>query len=409
MTSLQTFAKGTFASAVGLTTLSLGLLYYGQNYLIYPAAFPPGSRTDVPTPADHGLPYEDVTLDTSDGVKIKCFLLVQRRRLLGSGSETKEQNNNVDTAEEDRKFASSRPTVLMFHGNGGNIGHRVPLARIFYSKMRCNVMLVSYRGYGESEGSPSEDGLTIDSQTALDFVRADPTLGSTKVLCYGQSIGGAVSISLAARNPDAIYALILENTFLSLPRLIPTAIPWLSPFSWLCHQKWDSANALVKIPKTTPILFLSGVQDEIVPHEHMVGLWNIAIGKINPDGTLKRTASGAGSDPGEKSATDGPKEDTQTNVDGVTTTANLARDHNRSPSGSGRTLAEEEEDADSKEYVEYEMEDDKEVMVSKRTRYRVWRQFENGTHNDTCIQPRYWQGVWTFIDNLLPLPVEAYD
>ena len=56
------------------------------------------------------------------------------------------------------QFIASRPTVLMFHGNGGNHGHRIPLAKIFYMRMRCNVFMLSYRGYGLSDGSPSEKG-----------------------------------------------------------------------------------------------------------------------------------------------------------------------------------------------------------------------------------------------------------
>jgi len=70
-----------------------------------------------------------------------------------------------------------------------------------------------------------------------------------------------------------IEALILENTFTSLPDLVPHALPVLGPFSFLCHQKWDSAAKVPLIPATTPILMLSGVRDEIVPKAHMVALW----------------------------------------------------------------------------------------------------------------------------------------
>ena len=73
-----------------------------------------------------------------------------------------------------------------------------------------------------------------------------------------------------------IRALILENTFMTLPSLIPSALPFLSPFAFLCHQKWESVNKLPKIPVTTPILMLSGLQDEVVPAEHMKGLWEIS-------------------------------------------------------------------------------------------------------------------------------------
>jgi fermentation-respiration switch protein FrsA (DUF1100 family) len=64
-------------------------------------------------------------------------------------------SNQLLTLEQ---FAATRPTILMFHGNGGNVGHRVPLGKVFYTKMRCNVVMAEYRGYGNSDGSPSEKG-----------------------------------------------------------------------------------------------------------------------------------------------------------------------------------------------------------------------------------------------------------
>lgn len=108
-------------------------------------------------------------------------------------------------------------------------------------------------------------------------------------------MGGAVAIDLASRNSTKVVfemviwilgfwkltclgqinALILENTFTSLPSLVPHALPVLGPLSFLCHQKWDSASKIPLIPATTPILMLSGVKDEIVPKEHMRRLWEV--------------------------------------------------------------------------------------------------------------------------------------
>ncbi|OAX36782.1 alpha/beta-hydrolase [Rhizopogon vinicolor AM-OR11-026] len=271
--SLEAFAKGAFATAAGVATLGCGLLYYGQNYLIYPSAFPQGSRTDVPVPTDFGLEYKDLPLVTEDGVTLRCYLLMQRTEISNSHGPRIEYTDQ----ETDEEFASKRPTILMFHGNGGNHGHRIPLARVFFVKMRCNVLMLSYRGYGHSEGSPSETGLRIDAQTALDYVTSHPYLRNSPVILYGQSIGGAVAIDLASRNPSSkITALILENTFTNLPRLVPQALPLFGPFAFLCHQKWDSVAKIPLIPRSTPILMLSGVLDEVVPREHMQELWQIA-------------------------------------------------------------------------------------------------------------------------------------
>ncbi|KAI0746335.1 alpha/beta-hydrolase [Daedaleopsis nitida] len=336
--SIESFAKGTVATAAGLGTVGFGLLFFGQNYLIYPSAFPPGSRTEVPIPTDFNLPYQDLPLFTSDGVKLACYLLTQRKEVANHGATP------IDSPEEEtnEEFAARRPTVLMFHGNGGNVGHRIPLAKVFYVKMRCNVLMMSYRGYGKSEGSPSEKGLCIDAQCALDYISAHESLSKTPIVLYGQSIGGAVAIDLASRNPHAIRALILENTFLSLPRLVPTALPVLGPFAFLCHQKWDSASKVPTIPAETPMLLLSGVRDEVVPREHMQGLWELVQQRVPK---------------GMRSAGPLPTEG-----------ADAAKDESvKSPDG--RTLS---------RYVE----------------------FAKGTHNDTCVQQGYWTAVAQFVDVL---------
>lgn len=79
--------------------------------------------------------------------------------------------------------------------------------------------MLSYRGYGKSEGTPNEKGLKIDAQTMLDFVREHEILKHTPLIAYGQSIGGAVAIDLVSRNEDSFSGLMIENTFLSLVKL----------------------------------------------------------------------------------------------------------------------------------------------------------------------------------------------
>ncbi|KAI6121283.1 Alpha/Beta hydrolase protein [Pisolithus sp. B1] len=259
--SIGDFTRGVAAVCAGVGTISCGLLYYGQNYLIYPSAFPPESRTEVPKPDMYGLPYEDVELKTEDGVLLRCYLLTQRKDVNHAYALQIPVNDGMSNDE----FAATRPTVLMFHGNGGNLGHRIPLAHVFYTAMRCNVFMLSYRGC-----------LSIDAQTALNYVLANQVLQRTPLILYGQSLGGAVAIHLASRNASKVRALILENTFTALPRVIPHAVPILSPFTFLCHQKWDSASKLPLIPRETPILMLSGERDEVVPPQHMMELWEIA-------------------------------------------------------------------------------------------------------------------------------------
>jgi hypothetical protein len=172
----------------------------------------------------------------------------------------------------------------MFHGNAGNIGHRVPIAKVLVETLGCNVLMLEYRGYGLSSGVPDENGLNIDSQTALDYIRERPETRDTKILVYSQSLGGAVGINLVARNQKKgdIAGLILENTFLCIRKLIPSYVlpkfcsgwfrssqnisvfPPARYLARLCHQNWSSEDVLPKI-EDVPILFLSGLKDEIVP------------------------------------------------------------------------------------------------------------------------------------------------
>ncbi|KAI6024327.1 Alpha/Beta hydrolase protein [Pisolithus marmoratus] len=275
------FIRGVGAVGRELGTIGRGLSQYGQNYLIYSGAFLP-----EPEFRRHEMyARSPVLLTTSDGVSLWCYLLTQTKEVDHAWLQIP-----VKHKMSNDEFAATRPTVLMFHGNGDKYGH-IELAHIFYA-MRCNVFMLSYRGYGRSEGIPSESGLCIDAQTALDYILSHPILQSTPVILYGHSLGGAVAIHLASQNPSKIRALILENTFTDLRRVIVHVFPILYPFISLCHEKWDSASKLPLIPLETPILMLSGESDKLVPPRHMDKLWEIASKR---QGTMVDGGSGNGS------------------------------------------------------------------------------------------------------------------
>lgn len=169
--------------------------------IIYPRNIPPDARTNVPSPSRFGIEnFEDLVIPTPDGEELHAFLI---------------RPGNSQYARN--------MTILMFHGNAGNIGHRIPIAKILANEIGCNVLMLQYRGYGRSTGDPDEKGLKIDAQTALDFLRSNDELRGKKIIVYGQSLGGAVGINLVARNQEQgdIAGLILENTFTSIRKLIP--------------------------------------------------------------------------------------------------------------------------------------------------------------------------------------------
>lgn len=238
----------------GLAALGSSLLYFKQNDLIYPSNLPSGSRTEVPKPAQfHITDADSLHFPTPDGETLHAYLLRPPNAAL---------RKNI--------------TILTFHGNAGNVGHRLPIGKVLSESIGCHVFMVEYRGYGLSTGTPNEEGLSIDAQTAIEYVRKHDELRDSKIVIYGQSLGGAVSIKLVANNQDAgdIAGLILENTFTSIRKLIPYIMPAAKYLARLCHQQWNSDETLPKITRPIPILFLSGLKDEIVPPVMMKTLFD---------------------------------------------------------------------------------------------------------------------------------------
>ena len=181
--------------------------------LIYPSHVPNESRTAVSRPSQFGITdFEELMIPTPDGEQLSAFYIRSPNR-----------------------GAKKNITVLMFHGNAGNIGHRIPIARMFANRMGCSVFMLEYRGYGLSTGSPDEVGLMIDAQTAFDYIRQRAETRDNDIVIYGQSLGGAVSIQLVAKNQNdgKLVGLVLENTFLSMRKLIPSYV--VSP-AFIPHQ-----------------------------------------------------------------------------------------------------------------------------------------------------------------------------
>ncbi|KAL4874640.1 Alpha/Beta hydrolase protein [Aspergillus karnatakaensis] len=248
------FLRLPMLASSGLAVVASGLLYFKQNELIYPRNIPADARTNVPKPRQFGIDdFEELQLPTPDGESIHAYFIRAPRK------------------RPDRNL-----TVLMFHGNAGNVGHRIPIAKVLQDFLGCHVLMLEYRGYGLSTGVPDENGLKVDAQTALDHLRQRGETADSQIVVYGQSLGGAVAIHLVASNEDkgGIAGLILENTFLSIRKLIPSVFPPARYLARFCHQTWTSEETLPKITKI-PILFLSGLKDEIVPPSNMTQLFAI--------------------------------------------------------------------------------------------------------------------------------------
>ena len=142
----------------------------------------------------------------------------------------------------------------------------------------------SYRGYGLSAGSPTEAGLRLDAQAALDHALSRADVDPRRVGVFGRSLGGAVAHALAASNPDTVAGTVVENTFLSIEALAPKLMPFLGPvigpgraFNGLLRNRWRNADA-VRALRGRRVLLLSSLADEMLPPEHMAQLHAILVG-----------------------------------------------------------------------------------------------------------------------------------
>jgi abhydrolase domain-containing protein 13 len=186
------------------------------------------------------------------------------------------------------------PTIVFFHGNAGNIGLRLPNALQMLQYVQANVLLVEYRGYGNSDSvPPNEAGLKLDAEAALQYTHTKllPMVDRNKIFLFGRSLGGSVAIHLAA-SPIAqqypIAGVMVENTFLSISHMVDHLMPWLRYVKPLVLRlNWDSYSIISNVH--VPILFLAGGKDELVPHHHMRLLHQAAtkssVLHVIPDGT----------------------------------------------------------------------------------------------------------------------------
>ncbi len=209
----------------------LALFYFFQRRLIYFPAY-----SDI-TPEQAGVPeMQTVTLTTKDGLTLKAWYAPP-------------QNSRM-------------PTLVYFHGNAGHIGYRASLVKP-YLQHGFGVFLLTYRGYSENPGYPSEEGLYLDARGALEYLKGQ------KVVLYGESIGAAVAIQMALEYP--IHGLILQAPFTSLQDVGAYHYPFI-PSRLLLKDKYDSLAKAGLVH--APVLILQGENDNIIPKEMAQKLYN---------------------------------------------------------------------------------------------------------------------------------------
>ncbi len=156
----------------------------------------------------------------------------------------------------------SERVLLYFHGNAGNISHRLYSIRE-WRELGLSVFIIDYRGYGQSGGKPTEKGLYRDGEAAWRYLTGDRGIAPENIVLFGRSLGGSVAAWLAAREDPA--ALIVESSFTSVPDIGQEAYPWL-PVRWLSRFKHATRDAVEKV--ASPVLVVHSRDDEIIPFHH---------------------------------------------------------------------------------------------------------------------------------------------
>lgn len=150
-------------------------------------------------------------------------------------------------------------TILFCHGNAGNISDRLDKIK-FFNDLGCNIFIFDYRGYGKSEGKPSEKGLYIDVKSAYDYLLSRK-INAGQIIGFGESLGGAIIIDLAFRNK--IRALITVNTFSNAKDIAGLIYPFI-PY-WVFSSRLDSVGKIKSI--NIPKLIIYSLNDEIIPYK----------------------------------------------------------------------------------------------------------------------------------------------
>ncbi len=228
----------TLLGGAALVYVAFGLLLYlFQEHLVHLPQLP--GREIIAVPGDRGMAWEEIEISTEDGLRLHGWHIPAER---------------------------SRGTLLFFHGNAGNISHRLESIRIFHD-LRLDVVIFDYRGYGRSEGRPAEAGLHRDAEAAARWVRdvlgADPA----RTVYFGRSLGGALAASAARHQPPA--ALILESTFTSAREMAADLYP-IYPTRWLTRLEYTTADYLERVGR--PVLVVHSPEDEIIPFHHAKAL-----------------------------------------------------------------------------------------------------------------------------------------
>lgn len=192
-------------------------------------------REITATPAQHGLEFSEHYFNTQDGVRLHGWFV---------------------------PAVAPKGVVLFFHGNTGNLSNRIETLEILHG-LHYSVFIFDYRGYGRSEGKPSEDGTYQDARAAWEHVTGALNADPGGIVIFGRSLGGAIATHLATEVTPR--ALIVESSFTSMPALGQQLYPLL-PVKYVSRIRYDSLGRIKAIK--CPLLIVHSRDDELIPFAH---------------------------------------------------------------------------------------------------------------------------------------------
>ena len=220
--------------------LLVAVVYLMQGRMLYLPGVP-GRSLDM-SPADIGLDYEDASFETSDGIRLHGWYVPGR----------------------------SNRVLLFFHGNAGNISHRLESIRQFHA-LGLSVLIIDYRGYGQSGGGITEAGIYRDADAAWLYLTEHRGVRDSEIVVFGRSLGASVAAKLAEK--ERPLGLIVESSFTSVPDIAQDLYPWL-PARWLSRLRHATRDYIRDV--NCPVLVVHSREDEIIPFRHGEAIFEAA-------------------------------------------------------------------------------------------------------------------------------------
>jgi hypothetical protein len=206
--------------------LIFGMMMLENSLIFLPSRYPEGLWTP------DGFSFEDATFHSADGTRLHGWYV---------------------------HHENPQAVILFSHGNAGNLSHRAAIVGRLNRQLRASVLIFDYRGYGKSEGSPTEQGIVADARAARRWLAERAGVQEREIVLLGRSLGAGVAVDLAAR--DGARAVVLQNAFPSLPDVAAEHYWWL-PVRLLMRNRLDSLSIIDQYHG--PLLQSHGTADRVV-------------------------------------------------------------------------------------------------------------------------------------------------